>query len=327
MQEYLHYLKNTVIDARDMKCLNSSSRYSVSILSENITSFCEQESTQLTNNISSNMIEGALNGNLSANDYSGARQDFHHYLPITVIAISLLFFFAIIALLVCMYRDELRVWFYSKFGVRLFYPTSEIEMDDRDKLFDAFVSYSAKDEIFVAEELAPILENGDPPYKLCLHYREFPIGGYLSDTIVQAVESSRRTIIVLSENFIKSEWSRYEFKSAHHQVLRDRRKRLIVILLGDVLPRDLDPDLKLYLKNNTYLQWGEKLCWERLRFALPDVPNNQRHKNNRHRHAHHVNVHPHHPHLHYHHHHHSLQRHHHNRNQSAPNNRSVAIHI
>lgn len=316
MQEYLQYLKNTVIDAREIKCLNSSFRHSVPILSENITSFCVQEIPHLSN-ISGNMIEGALNGNLNVSDFDN-RQDFHHYLPITVVTISVLFFFGIIALLVCMYKDELRVWFYSKFGVRLFYPTSEIEMDDRDKLFDAFVSYSAKDEIFVAEELAPILENGDPPYKLCLHYREFPIGGYLSDTIVQAVESSRRTIMVLSENFIKSEWSRYEFKSAHHQVLRDRRKRLIVILLGDVLPKDLDPDLKLCLKNNTYLQWGEKLFWERLRFALPDVPNNQRHKNNRHRHAHHINSH--------HHHHHSLHRHH-NRNHNAPNNRSVAIHI
>ncbi len=318
MQEYLVHLKNTVVDGREIKCLNSSFRYSMSVLTENITSFCVPESSSQLTNITGNTIEGALNGNLSVSDFEQNR-DLHRYLPVTVLAISALFFLGIMVLLMCVYRDELRVWFYSKFGVRLFYPTSEIEMDDRDKLFDAFVSYSAKDEIFVAEELAPILENGDPPYKLCLHYREFPIGGYLSDTILQAVESSRRTIMVLSENFLKSEWSRYEFKSAHHQVLRDRRKRLIVILLGDVPPRDLDPDLKLYLKNNTYLQWGEKLFWERLRFALPDVPNNQRHKNNRNRHAHHLN--------HHHHHHHSLHRHHNNRSHNAPNNRSVAIHI
>lgn len=315
MQEYLQYLKNTVIDAPELRCVNSTSHYAMAVLSDSLTLTCMQESSQQAN-VTNNMIEGALNGNLSTNEHQ-QHHPFHHYLPLTVIAISALFFVAVLALLVCLYKDELRVWFYSKFGVRLFYPTSEIEMDDRDKLFDAFVSYSAKDEIFVAEELAPILENGDPPYKLCLHYREFPIGGYLSDTILQAVESSRRTIMVLSENFIKSEWSRYEFKSAHHQVLRDRRKRLIVILLGDVPPKDLDPDLRLYLKNNTYLQWGEKLFWERLRFALPDVPNNQRHKNNRHRHQHHIN---------HHHHHHSLHRHH-NRNHNAPNNRSVAIHI
>jgi hypothetical protein len=169
-------------------------------------------------------------------------------------------------------------------------------MDERDKLFDAFVSYSAKDEAFVVEELAPILENGDPSYKLCLHYREFPAGGYISDTIVQAVESSKRTIMVLSENFIKSEWCRFEFKSAHHQVLRDKRKRLIVILLGEVPNKDLDPDIRLYLKTNSYLQWGDKHFWEKLKFALPDVPNNQRpkainHKHHHHHHHHHRGVH------------------------------------
>lgn len=190
----------------------------------------------------------------------------------------------------------MRVWLHSKFGVRLFYRTTDIELDDRDKLFDAFVSYSAKDEAFVAEELAPMLENGDPPYKLCLHYREFPVGGFLADTIVQAVESSRRTIMVLSENFIKSEWCRFEFKSAHHQVLRDRRKRLIVIVLGEVPQKDLDPDIRLYLKTNTYLQWGDKLFWEKLKFALPDVPNNQRgpkgghHTAGRHHHVHRNNA-------------------------------------
>lgn len=317
MQEYLRHLRNTVVDAHELRCVNATTHYATALLSDALALACLHESAHQAN-VTSNVIEGALNGNLSAGDRQ-LRHQLHHYLPATVIVACALFFALVIALLVCVYRDELRLWFYSKFGVRLFYPSGEIEMDDRDKLFDAFVSYSAKDEIFVAEELAPILENGDPPYKLCLHYREFPIGGYLSDTIVQAVESSRRTIMVLSENFVKSEWSRYEFKSAHHQVLRDRRKRLIVVVLGDVPPKDLDPDLRLYLKNNTYLQWGEKLFWERLRFALPDVPNNQRHKNNRQRHPHH--------HLnHHHHHHHSLHRHH-NRNHNAPNNRSVAIHI
>lgn len=204
------------------------------------------------------------------------------YQHLSLLVTTLLGFFILILLflIVFIFRQELRAWFHSRFGIRLFYSnTTAIDRHERDKLFDAFVSYSSKDEAFVIEHLAPVLENGVPPYKLCLHYRDFPVGAYIADTIVQAIDSSRRTIMILSKNFIKSEWCRFEFKSAHHQVLRDRRRRLIVILLGDLPQKDLDPDIRLYLKTNTYLQWGDKLFWQRLRFALPDAeitqcPNN-----------------------------------------------------
>ncbi|XP_055597693.1 toll-like receptor Tollo [Uranotaenia lowii] len=221
-------------------------------------------------------LDNIINGNLTSRKTVLSPPPIESYIPLLVAALCGFSVIIILMLIVFVFRQEMRVWFHSRFGIRLFYGNSDMDKNERDKLFDAFVSYSSKDEAFVAEELAPMLENGDPSYKLCLHYRDFPVGAYIADTIVQAVESSRRTIMVLSENFIKSEWCRFEFKSAHHQVLRDRRRRLIVILLGEVPQKDLDPDIRLYLKTNTYLQWGDKLFWEKLRFALPDVPNNQR---------------------------------------------------
>ncbi|XP_052873869.1 toll-like receptor Tollo [Anopheles cruzii] len=203
-------------------------------------------------------------------------QPMEGYVPLLVTVLGAFSLVIVLTLVLFVFRQEMRVWFHSRYGVRLFYRNADIDRRERDKLFDAFVSYSASDEAFVAEELAPSLETGDPAYRLCLHYRDFPVGAYLADTIQQAVESSRRTIMVLSENFLQSEWCRFEFKSAHHAVLRDRRRRLIVIVLGEVPQKDLDPDIRLYLKTNTYLQWGDKLFWEKLRFALPDVPNNSR---------------------------------------------------
>nr|WNA22118.1 Toll-like receptor 3 [Altica viridicyanea] len=231
-------------------------------------------------------IDNSINGNLTATKTIIQRQVIQDYLPLLVTTLTVFAFVVLLTLVVFIYRQEVRVWFYSKFGVRLFNRSSDSDRDDREKLFDAFVSYSSKDEAWVAEVLAPALE---PHYKLCLHYRDFPVGAFLADTIVQAVESSKRTIMILSENFIKSEWCRFEFKSAHHQVLRDRRRRLIVILLGEVPHKDLDPDIRLYLKTNIYLQWGDKLFWEKLRYALPDMPNNQRHINSsvRNPHVHH----------------------------------------
>lgn len=271
-RDWLEIARNSVIDLQAVRCVKPTNHTDLFELSFHYvagdnSSSCEAEP----------LIENTINTTDRQKQKTIVqRQEIQDYLPLLVATMAAFFTVIVVILIIFLYRQEMRVWFHSRFGVRLFYKSTEIDRDDRDKLFDAFVSYSSKDEAWVAEELAPMLEHGDPSYKLCLHYRDFPVNAFIADTIVQAVESSRRTIMVLSENFIKSEWCRFEFKSAHHQVLRDRRKRLIVVLLGEVPHKDLDPDIRLYLKTNTYLQWGDKLFWEKLRFALPDVPNNQR---------------------------------------------------
>ncbi|XP_026319097.1 toll-like receptor Tollo isoform X2 [Hyposmocoma kahamanoa] len=272
---------NSITDLSNIKCIytkgNNSeiTTYNESVYSDPDSGFnIVYENGSTCTGLPS--INNSINGNLTATKTIITNEEVQDYIPLLVATLGAFLLVSFVSMIVFIFRQEMRVWFHSKFGVRLFYRASDIDRDDREKMFDAFVSYSSKDEAWVAEELAPMLERGDPSYKLCLHYRDFPVGGYVADNIIQAVESSRRTIMVLSENFIKSEWCRFEFKSAHHQVLRDRRRRLIVVLLGEVPQKDLDPDIRLYLKTNTYLHWGDKLFWEKLRFALPDVPNNQR---------------------------------------------------
>ncbi|KAI9587199.1 toll-like receptor Tollo [Glossina fuscipes] len=270
----------------------------------------------LNGDINDNII---INGNMTSTKMILSQPPMHDYVPILVAILTGFVFVIICTLLVFIFRQEMRVWCHSRFGIRLFYNgNKDMDKNEREKLFDAFISYSTKDEAFVTEELAPLLEQGETRYKLCLQSRDFPVGGYMADAIVQAIDTSRRTIMLLSENFIKSEWCRFEFKSAHQSVLRDRRKRLIVIVLGEVPQKDLDPDLRLYLKTNAYLQWGDKLFWEKLRFALPDVPNNQRRLHAVGQHctgAVHMPIAPHHHHLQTHHLHHmhpqaQLQQHH-----------------
>lgn len=68
------------------------------------------------------------------------------------------------------------------------------------------------------------------------------------------------------------EWSRTDVKSAHHSVLKDRARKVIIIILGDLPSKDLDPDIRLYLKNHTYLNASnDKKFWDKLKYALPDV--------------------------------------------------------
>ncbi|KAL4716140.1 hypothetical protein ACJJTC_013917 [Scirpophaga incertulas] len=275
---------SSIIDQSSIKCLYSKHNNSdLMIYNESIQNSPDsgfnifEENGTICTGLPS--INNSINGNLTATKTIITNQEVPDYIPLLIAILGAFLLISIVSMIVFIFRQEIRVWFHSKFGVRLFYRTSDIDRDDHEKMFDAFVSYSSKDEAWVTEELAAVLERGDPSYKLCLHYRDLPVGGYVADNIVQAVESSRRTIMVLSENFLRNEWCRFEFKSAHHHVLRDRRRRLIVVLYGKVPQKDLDPDIRLYLKTNAYLQWDDKLFWEKLRFELPDVPTNQRCRN------------------------------------------------
>eukprot|EP00058_Branchiostoma_floridae_P022957 XP_002608447.1 hypothetical protein BRAFLDRAFT_96585 [Branchiostoma floridae] len=138
-----------------------------------------------------------------------------------------------------------------------------------DKPYDAFLSYSQHDLDFIIHTLLPGLENREPPFRVCLHHRDFVPGILIAENILNAVEESRRTIVVISRHFLESEWCQLEFQAAHAQVLQDRANRLIMILLEDIPVDDAPPEIRHYLKTNTYLKWGDERFWERLVYVMP----------------------------------------------------------
>ncbi|KAK7573831.1 hypothetical protein V9T40_011022 [Parthenolecanium corni] len=170
------------------------------------------------------------------------------------------------------FNNEIKVYMYSHKMLRWLVAEREI---DRDKIYDAFVSYSHLDEWFVSNELVPELESGPNPYKLCIHYRDWLAGAHIPTQIHRSVKDSRRTIIILSPNFLTSFWGKMEFHEAYIKAMKERCPRVIVILLKDIDDKiKLDDELKVYLRTYTYIKWHDSRFWPKLKYALP-------HKHNR----------------------------------------------
>ncbi|KAG5673229.1 hypothetical protein PVAND_003293 [Polypedilum vanderplanki] len=172
------------------------------------------------------------------------------------------------------YRHELKAFIHQNCA-QLFiccgYKSTEFfnDYNDKDRLYDAYLIYSIQDDNFVSQGLTNVLEN-DIGYRLCLHYRDFNLNmsNYIADTICEAIDNSKRAVLVLSKNFLYNEWGRFEFKGAVHEVLK-RRRKLIIVLYGDIPQKDLDADMRLYLKTNLCIEWDDKKFWQKLRLALP----------------------------------------------------------
>ncbi len=131
-----------------------------------------------------------------------------------LISVGIVFILAVtITMTIYNTKELIKIWLFAHYGLRFRQP-----QEDNKKHFDAFISYSSKDEHLVVKQLAPVLEKRDPKYKLCVHYRDWKVGACIADTVIESVEKSKRTIIILSDNFVHSEWCQYEFKTAHYQV-------------------------------------------------------------------------------------------------------------
>ncbi|EDO64481.2 AGAP001002-PA [Anopheles gambiae str. PEST] len=183
-------------------------------------------------------------------------------------AVSLLLIVCLLAIWLYMkYSLEIKVWLFKHNLLQWLVTEEQIDMDKR---YDAFISYSHKDEEFVTGQMLPRLESEELNFKICWHVRDFMPGEMIASQITKAVEDSRRTIIILSHNYLESVWGQMEFNTAYLQSLEDKRNRVIPIIYQDIGDIDqLDPELQAYLKTNTYVRWDDPWFWDKLHYAMP----------------------------------------------------------
>lgn len=184
-----------------------------------------------------------------------------------VIYVSLSVFLTLIVVIVMFrFRHEIKILAHNRLKFERRMTTDNYLL----KEFDAFVSYSSLDETWVVQSLCKRLESSPTHFKLCIHHKDFVPGACISDNIIQSVEKSRHTILVLSENFLKSEWCLLEFQKAFHQTLIERNRHLIIILLESVSEATLPVDMKHFLHTHTYINFTEPLFWDKLIYSLSE---------------------------------------------------------
>ncbi|KAJ8262435.1 hypothetical protein GJAV_G00166450 [Gymnothorax javanicus] len=142
--------------------------------------------------------------------------------------------------------------------------------------YDAFVSYSEMDSEWVEEFLVQELEGSQPPFRLCLHKRDFLPGQWIVNNIIDAMEKSHRTLFVLSRHFVNSEWCKYELEFSHFRLFDENNDTAVLILLEPIAKETIPKrfcKLRKFMNSRTYLEWPEDeeqrpLFWLNLKDAI-----------------------------------------------------------
>ncbi|CAH4034010.1 unnamed protein product [Pieris brassicae] len=272
----VNWLKKYNEDPSEMLCASENE------LSSNLTVFDVMDKCRDSNSVNDNTIP-TENQPFQYDEVSTIKLNFVPLLAVVLISVILILLFGALAF---SFRQNVRLWAHSKYGVRLFKSASIQESElDRDRMYDGYAVYSLLDDDFVTKVVAPELEHCG--YTMCFHYRDLQNApeNYLLEQINNASESSKRILIFISFNFLQNEWSKMSFKAALKHVITSihpsiRRHRVVFVLTTDISALNLDLEFQNYLKTCNVLLWGEKKFWEKMRFLMPDISNLHWNKDN-----------------------------------------------
>ena len=165
--------------------------------------------------------------------------------------LALIFLVVIVGSLSYRYRWKIR-WL-ALTSMRILHRNREVD-DQTLYVFDAFISFHVDDIKWVKENLIVELEE-KRGLRLCIHHRDFPPSRSIEENIVDAIEASRKTILVLSSNFVKSNWCHFEVQMARNKLIEKGYDVIVPILLGDFDLNMSSRTLRNILTSNTYLTW------------------------------------------------------------------------
>ena len=131
---------------------------------------------------------------------------------------------------------------------------------------DAFICYNSNDSAWVCNDLLKHLENRQ--VSTVIHQRDFLPGSILEDIIRESIAKCRYTVLVLSPDFLASNWCLLEMHLARAHVSSHVGGGIVAIILREFPLSQLTRTLEDIL-SKSYLKWtdspqGQLLFWDKL---------------------------------------------------------------
>ncbi|XP_074622393.1 uncharacterized protein LOC141880765 isoform X2 [Acropora palmata] len=135
-------------------------------------------------------------------------------------------------------------------------------LEERMLIEKLFISYSSKDFSWVTENLISPLEKHAIPYSI--HSRDFELGRPIVQNMADSVYNSRQVLIVLSNNYLASNFCREELHMALQRKADTGDSSLILVTIDKLkkkqLPRALtEKNLLDFEKHQKKQDWEKKL--------------------------------------------------------------------
>ena len=163
-------------------------------------------------------------------------------------------------------RKYIYLFLFMRFGWRL--GCSRKTVYSVNKQYDVLMYYSDEDHE-QALQISDMLEERIKPFRVCLPYREFTPGREIAVNILESIQSSKCTVLLVSNHYLNCQWCKYAFKQAHFEAVKEQNSEIIILLLTKVEQSIMDRDMQVYIKTGTYLKVWDRHFFSKFLMELP----------------------------------------------------------
>ena len=169
MIEWLRSLSYQISDPGDIICSSPARMYGRNVLKSTVNDFCVDPVQRV-----------------------------QHSLTVAVSTASAIAATLVILVIIGLVIYKLRVKFYRRWK---FHPFDRDECVGEDMDYDVFLCCSSEDHNPDGLRILELLESNG--YRVCYHLRDFLAGSPIADNMIQSIQHSKRTVCLLSTNFLQ----------------------------------------------------------------------------------------------------------------------------